>query len=112
MERMQRITEEQDVEKLFQADLAILYKHSPKCGISAVALKEVEAFLGERPDAGVWIVDVLAQRPLSQRIAERAGIAHESPQVILLQRGVPRWNESHYGITAAAIAEQFRLARG
>jgi hypothetical protein len=25
---------------------------------------------------------------------------------------VPRWNESHYGITAAAIAEQFRLARG
>jgi bacillithiol system protein YtxJ len=112
MERMQRITEEQDVERLFQAELAILYKHSPICGASAMALKEVEAFLDEHPDASAWIVDVLAQRPLSQRIAERAGITHESPQVILLQRGVPRWNESHYGITAAAIAEQFRLARG
>jgi bacillithiol system protein YtxJ len=112
MERMHRIMEEQDVETLFQAELAILFKHSPTCGMSGMALKVVEVFLGEHPDVSAWIVDVLAQRPLSQRIAERAGIRHESPQVILFQRGVPCWNESHYGIRAAAIAKQFRLARG
>jgi bacillithiol system protein YtxJ len=109
---MRQIVSEQDVDRLFRADLAILYKHSPTCGICAAALKEVEAFLGRLPDAEVYVIDVLAQRDLSQRIAARAGIRHESPQVILFQRGTPRWNDSHYAITAEALAEHFTSARG
>jgi bacillithiol system protein YtxJ len=111
MDGMHRIAEEQDVDRLFQAELAILYKHSLTCGVCAAALGEVEAFLSQYPDADVYIIDVLAQRALSQRIAARAGIRHESPQIILFQRGTPRWSDSHYGITAAALAEQFTLAR-
>ncbi len=111
MKGMQRITAEQDVDSLFQADLAMLYKHSPTCGVCTAALREVETFLRQFPDAKVYIVDVLAQRSLSQRIAARAGVLHESPQVILFRRGKPEWNASHYGITAAALAEEFKRAR-
>lgn len=111
MEGVHRITDEQDLDRLFQAELAVLYKHSPTCGVRAAALGEVEAFLSQHPDADVYIIDVLAQRALSRRIAARAGIRHDSPQIILFQQGRPRWNESHYGITAASLAEQFKLAR-
>ena len=111
MQRLQRIQDERDVDTLFQADLAILYKHSPTCGVSVAALSEVEAFLGRCPDAVVFIVDVLAQRELSQRIATRSGVRHESPQVIILQRGTVRWAESHYGITLDTLLEEFQFAR-
>jgi bacillithiol system protein YtxJ len=111
MEPLQRIEDERDVDALFRADLAILYKHSPTCGVCTAALSEVEAFLGRHPDAVVYVVNVLAQRELSQRIAARSDVRHESPQVIIVQRGTSRWAESHYGITVDTLTEQFHLAR-
>ena len=111
MERVRRIREEVDVEALFQADVAVLYKHSPTCGVCVAALSEIEAFLDRCPDAVVYVVDVLAQRELSRRIAARSGVRHESPQVILVQRGTARWAESHYGITLDTLVKEFQLVR-
>jgi bacillithiol system protein YtxJ len=111
MERMRWIKEEQDVSQLFKADLVLLYKHSPTCGMCRAALHEVEAFMSAHPDVDVFAVDVLAQRDLSQDVAARTGITHESPQIIIFRDGSPLWNDSHYGITARAIAKQFEAAR-
>lgn len=108
---MRWLKEKQDVDKVFKADLAILYKHSPTCGLCRAALREVEAFLSAHPDAAIYAVDVLAQRDLSQCVAARTGITHESPQIIILQGGSPVWNDSHYGVTAEALAKQFETAR-
>lgn len=44
-------------------------------------------------------------RPLSLAVAERTGVTHESPQVILLSGGRPSWHVSHRGVTAAALSE-------
>jgi bacillithiol system protein YtxJ len=74
------------------------------------ALDEVEAFLRQQPTLTAFTVDVRAQRPLSQMIAARSGVQHESPQIILLRRGVPIWNASHYDISTDALADQFRTA--
>ncbi len=108
---MRWIKEEQDVDGVLHADLAIIYKHSPRCGLCRAALREVEAFLSQYPDAGMYAVDVLAQCDLSRRIAARTGITHESPQIIILKDGSPVWNDSHYGITAEALAKHFESAR-
>ncbi len=108
---MQWIKEKPDVDCLFQADLTMLYKHSPTCGVSRAALREVETFISEHPDVDVYAVDVLAQRDLSQSIAARTGITHESPQVIILHGGSPVWTDSHYGITAEALATHFEAVR-
>ena len=107
---MQRIMNDQDLEALFSADLALLYKHSPTCSICVAALDEVETYLQTHPGVIAYLVDVLAERPLSQQIAARSGVQHESPQIIVLRRGVPIWNASHYGITTDALSGQFRTA--
>lgn len=68
------------------------------------ALDEVETFLRQQPNLTAFTVDARAQRPLSQMIAARSGVQHESPQVIIFRRGTPIWNASHQDITAAALA--------
>jgi bacillithiol system protein YtxJ len=73
-------------------------------------LDEVETFLRKQPNLTAFTVDARAQRPLSQLIAARSGVEHESPQVIIFRRGTPVWNASHQDITAAALARQFPAA--
>lgn len=63
-----------------------------------------------RPGIPVYFVDVLAQRPLSQRIAVALGIRHESPQAIMLQAGTPVWHASHSEVTADALLQRVDAA--
>ena len=74
------------------------------------ALDEVEVFLAAHPDVHAYLVDVRAERPLSQDIAARTGVRHESPQVIILRRGAVVWSASHEDITAGAILRNFSTA--
>jgi bacillithiol system protein YtxJ len=110
---MSEITElmtEADLESALANEIALLYKHSPYCGLSTMARHEVHFFVQGNPDVPVYVVDVIHRRPLSQRIADLFEIEHESPQVILLRRGRPMFDASHRGVSAHAIeAELQRL---
>jgi len=65
----------------------------------------VEAFCAGHAGVPVYLVRVVEDRPVSDYIAERTGVRHESPQVIVLRAGKVRWHASHGGVTGAAIAE-------
>ncbi len=71
------------------------------------ALGEVQRFVGDHPEARVFLVDVRGARPLSMAAAARLGVQHESPQVILVRNGTAAWHASHFAVTAHAIAEHF-----
>lgn len=78
----------------------ILFKHSNTCPISAAAYQEMSHVA-----APISLVVVQRARDVSQAIAARTGIRHESPQTIILRRGQAVWSASHYDITAEAIEE-------
>ena len=83
----------------------VIFKHSPTCGTSAQAFDELETYL-HAPDAvDVHMVDVLRSRPLSQAIAARFGVRHESPQLLLLVDGQMRWNGSHWRANSDQLRE-------
>ena len=88
--------------------VALLYKHSTRCGTSLRALREVERFACAEPDVPVFGIDVIRHRDVSDRAAERLDVTHQSPQVVLVRSGRPVWNASHSRITAAALAEAIR----
>ncbi|MCU0620084.1 MAG: bacillithiol system redox-active protein YtxJ [Gemmatimonadales bacterium] len=99
---MQRLTDDLASE-LLRAPRALIFKHSTRCGTSRRALAafgEVEAALGETPAA---LLDVIADRALAQRVAEVTGVRHESPQLLLLERGRVRQHLSHGAITSDAV---------
>jgi bacillithiol system protein YtxJ len=57
----------------------------------------------EQVDGEVNLVEVQSARSVSKEIATRVGIAHESPQVIVLRRGKAVWNASHFQIKANVV---------
>jgi bacillithiol system protein YtxJ len=75
----------------------IVFKHSNACSISARAYREMEKV------EGVNIVEVQSARDVSHELANRTGVRHETPQVIILRDGKAVWNASHFDVTAADV---------
>lgn len=80
-----------------------LMKHSSRCPISAMVIGTFTQYAEKETRADFWRVWVIEDRPISNAISERTGIAHESPQVLLFHGGKSVWHESHWGITEAKL---------
>jgi bacillithiol system protein YtxJ len=82
----------------------LLFKHSFTCGISAEALDELVAHLNERRlDASYVMVTVQTHRDVSNAVARKLGVRHETPQALLIRKGRVVWSASHFRVTAAAV---------
>lgn len=79
----------------------LLFKHSETCGISAQAWDELSEARASLPVA-LYVISVQAGRAASSAVAERLGIRHESPQLLLVGDGRARWTASHFRITGDA----------
>ncbi len=85
----------------------LLFKHSTTCPISAHAYREMSRLAAGAAES-VSLVVVQTARPVSNEIAARTGVRHESPQAIVLRRGRAVWTASHYDITAAEVERAVR----
>ncbi len=94
----------------------LLFKHSDTCGVSAEALDELLAHIDEQtlvPTVTYAMVTVQTHREVSDRIAERLGIRHETPQAILVRGGRAIWSASHFRVRAWEIQKALRtVVRG
>lgn len=75
----------------------IVYKHSPTCELCSWS-HHVLGKLAAQDGVTLELVDVLAQRPLSQAIATRFEVRHESPQILVIEDGRVVWHASHRGV--------------
>lgn len=91
-------------EQVAALPMAILYKHSPTCELSGMAVHEVKQFATAHDEVPIFMVDVLSQRSLSNHIEAHLQIRHESPQAIILQLGRAVWNASHRRVNSASLA--------
>jgi bacillithiol system protein YtxJ len=94
-----------DLEVPFRMELAILFKHSTKCPTSVAAYNEVLQYRKDFPDVPVFLILVREERPLAVEISERTGIAHASPQILVLRKGIVQSVISHDQITADELAD-------
>ena len=76
---MHPIVTDADLDLLFAAPLAVLYKHSPICPTSDVAYEEMLAFRRRRA-VPVYMVDVIHHRPLSRALASASAYAMRRPR--------------------------------
>ena len=101
---MELLRNTEDFERLLVEPLAIIFKHSTMCVISARAHDETERFLAENPEQAVYKVEVIESRRVSDYVEEKTGVRHASPQLLVLRSGEVVWHVSHAGVTAEAIA--------
>ncbi len=81
---------------LSKNEKVLILKFSPKCSINYVVrfLLEREWNEGEM-QMKTYIVDVLSNRELSDRMEKEFGVTHETPQAIILQNSQPVFTASH-----------------
>jgi bacillithiol system protein YtxJ len=82
----------------------LLFKHSYSCGISLEALDEIVDHLNQESlDARYAMVTVQTHRELSNAVASRLGIRHQTPQAIVVRDGRAVWSASHFRVNASEI---------
>ena len=90
----------------------LLFKHSYSCGISAEALDELVDHLNTGRAAAVRyaMITVQTHREISNAVAARLGIRHETPQALIVRDGRVVWTASHFRVTAKAVDAAIRAA--
>lgn len=85
----------------------LIFKHSTRCGISRMALSGFEKEYDiEAEKARPYFLDLLQHRDISNEIASRFGVMHQSPQLILIKEGRAVYNASHGDIDAGRVKEK------
>jgi bacillithiol system protein YtxJ len=82
----------------------VIFKHSTRCSISRMALKqfEKEYDLSDN-EVTTYFLDLIAFRDISNEIASRFGVVHQSPQLLLIKGGKSVYDVSHSAIDAAEL---------
>ncbi len=81
-----------------------LFKHSTRCSVSKMVLARMERYWEEaHPAVPVYYIDLLKYRELSDAVANRLEVRHESPQLLVVQGGKCVFHASHQAIHPAAI---------
>ena len=84
----------------------LIFKHSTRCNISGIAQYRLEDDWNFAAEAlSPYYLDLIRHRDLSNLIAEKFQVHHESPQVLLISRGDCIYEESHLGIRVGELQE-------
>ena len=85
----------------------LIYKHSHRCSVCFVSKGNLEnASEDILVHASMHFLNVVKNREASDAIASELGVRHESPQVILVDKGRVAWHASHGDIDADAILDR------
>ena len=78
----------------------LIFKHSTRCSISRAALDRLERNWDdtEIDEVKPYFLDLLANRSLSNTIAEQFNVEHQSPQVLIISQGKSVFDRSHFDI--------------
>ena len=82
----------------------VIFKHSTRCSISRMALKNFEReYNFEESEVAPYFLDLLQHRDISNEIAQKFQVIHQSPQLLLIKNGKSVYDVSHSEIDAEAL---------
>lgn len=83
----------------------LIFKHSTRCSISRYSLKQFENDFELEDRIIPYYLDLLNHRDISNAIAERFGVFHQSPQIIVIKDGKATFDTSHESIDARKLEQ-------
>lgn len=95
----------QDVATKSSTKTQVIFKHSTRCGISRMVLKQFEgAYKLTENNLDLYYLDLLNYRAISNEIAIKFQVLHESPQLLVIKNGVVVAFESHSDINSLDLS--------
>ena len=88
-----------------------IYKHSTTCGISRMVFQNIERNYDIPTDVlDIYYLDLKAYRDISNEVAARFQVWHESPQLIVIKNGDTTYHSSHGTINVPSLKAQLKDA--
>ena len=84
----------------------LIFKHSTRCSISSMAKNRLERDWDSSSLIKSYYLDLIAFRDVSNEVAVRYDVFHQSPQAILLKNGKAVYDASHNAINFSDIKAQ------
>jgi len=95
-----------EMDEISATKSVVIFKHSTRCSISRMALKQFDAAFNYPEEKIDWyLLDLLNHRDLSNEIANRYNVTHQSPQILVIQNGKAVFNASHDSIAAEDLKQ-------
>jgi bacillithiol system protein YtxJ len=101
----------EEIDVLSDTKPQVIFKHSTSCYISGMAKKSLVREL-ENTNEGivdVYYLDLLLHRNLSNAIAERYQVQHQSPQLLLIHHRKCVYNASHGDVSLDKAMEFLKM---
>ncbi|MGB5237517.1 MAG: bacillithiol system redox-active protein YtxJ [Flavobacteriaceae bacterium] len=96
------LTEMDQLEKISRRSFEktqLVYKHSTTCGISSMVLNMfTKGYTHPEETVDMYFLDIHRYRSISNEIAHKHGVRHESPQLLVIKNGTVVAHGSHGGI--------------
>ncbi|MCW5516561.1 bacillithiol system redox-active protein YtxJ [Muriicola sp. Z0-33] len=94
----------EEIEKMSEDRPQFIFKHSTSCGISGMVLRMFKQSYSLEPKAAdLYYLDLHAYRQISNKVAEKFGVYHQSPQLLVIKNGEVVAHNSHGGISEMAL---------
>lgn len=101
------LTDEEQLKQIIsksQSRPQVIFKHSTRCSISAVALQRLQKV--EQPnDIDFYFLDLLNFRNVSGKVVDLFKVEHQSPQVLVIKDRECIYEESHMSISMDEILD-------
>ncbi len=82
----------------------VIFKHSTRCGISKMVMNQfVSTYAVEDTALDLYYLDLLSYRDVSDAIGQKFQVFHQSPQLIVVKKGVTVHHASHHEINAGVL---------
>ena len=92
------------IEESFTKDV-VIFKHSTTCSISLMAKRRLEEDWDDLENVIPYYLDLKSFRSISDEVAERFSVHHESPQILLIRQGECIYDASHFDISVDELKE-------
>ena len=84
--------------------ISLIFKHSTRCSVSRMALKQFENEFNIADDKiDTYFLDLLNYRAVSNEISTQFNVEHQSPQMLVFKNGQVLHVASHSAIDAADL---------
>lgn len=101
-----------EIDTLSYSKTVLIFKHSTRCSISDIAWRrlsnESASRIFEEHQVACYFLDLITYRDLSNKIADKYKVYHESPQILLIKDNDCCFDSSHLDISIEEIENQLK----
>lgn len=94
---LDKLSQLEEIDELSKSKLQIIFKHSTRCSVSSMAKRGLDGELRQASSTpfDIYYLDLISYRDISNAIATRYGVQHESPQILAIKNGKSIFDASH-----------------